>query len=109
MVTNGSAMNSIAQVAPLIINVVGVAVLINYNHEHVTPGDVFALLWIFGVFLARPIRNLPWTLVIFLDGYTSCGRLEKFFRLAEEPLETELPKQIFDQIFLPKLIFLTQR
>jgi len=92
MVTNGSTMNSIAQVAPLILNVVGVVVLIEHNHEHVTPGDVFALLWIFGVFLARPIRNLPWTLVIFLDGYTSCGRLQRFFRLAEESLETEFKK-----------------
>lgn len=98
MVTNGSTMNSIAQVAPLIINVVGVAILINHKHEHVTPGDVFALLWIFGVFLARPIRNLPWTLVIFLDGYTSCGRLEKFFRLTEEPLTTDFTKPSPEQI-----------
>ena len=98
MVTNGSTMNSIAQVAPLILNVVGVAILIKYNHDHVTPGDVFALLWIFGVFLARPIRNLPWTLVIFLDGYTSCGRLEKFFRLTEEPQTTDFTKPSPDQI-----------
>ena len=85
MVTNGSIMNSIAQVAPLLVNVVGVATLIHYRHDDVMPGDIFALLWIFGVFMARPIRNMPWNLVIFLDGQTSCRRLERFFKMPEEP------------------------
>lgn len=89
MVTNGSTMNSIAQVAPLIMNVVGILVLTAAHREQVSPGDVFALLWIFGVFLARPIRNLPWTLVIFMDGRTSCKRLERFFSLAEEPFDKD--------------------
>jgi ABC-type multidrug transport system fused ATPase/permease subunit len=84
MVTNGSTMNSISQVAPLIINVAGVATLVQYKGAAVTAGDIFALLWVFGVFLSRPLRNIPWTLVMFLDGWTSARRLEKFFRLAVE-------------------------
>lgn len=94
MVTNGSVMNSIAQVAPLIVNVVGIATLIHYRHDKVMPGDIFALLWIFGVFMARPIRNMPWNLVIFLDGQTSCRRLQKFFKMPEEPHATPPPPAI---------------
>jgi ATP-binding cassette, subfamily B, multidrug efflux pump len=93
MVTNGSTMNSIAQVAPLLLNVAGVLVLMaNVNDFH--PGDIFLLLWIFGVFLARPIRNLPWALVVFLDGSSSCKRLEKFFRLPEEPQAHGVPSVV---------------
>ena len=88
MVTNGSTMNSIAQVAPLLLNVVGIVSLIHHHRGHISPGDIFALMWVFGVFLARPVRMLPWTLVIFLDGITSCRRLEQFFLLAEEPDHT---------------------
>ena len=84
MVTNGSTMNSISQVAPLIINIAGVAALVSFKGAATSPGDIFALLWVFGVFLSRPMRNVPWTLVIFLDGYTSSKRLENFFRLPSE-------------------------
>ena len=95
MVTNGSIMNSIAQVAPLLVNVVGVAALIHYRNDKVMPGDIFALLWIFGVFMARPIRNMPWNLVIFLDGQTSCRRLQKFFKMQEEPQAQRPPTAIY--------------
>lgn len=84
MVTNGSVLNSIAQVAPLIINAVGIVVLINHKQGAATAGDIFALMWVFGVFMAKPIRSTPWTLVMFLDGHTSCRRLEKFFALLTE-------------------------
>ena len=93
MVTNGSTMNSIAQVAPLLLNVTGVCVLIAYAKDF-KPGDIFLMLWIFGVFLARPIRNLPWALVMFLDGQSSCRRLEKFFRLPEEPHSKGVPSVV---------------
>ena len=85
MVTNGSTMNSIAQVTPLLLNVVGVVALINATHNQVTPGEIFSLLWIFGVFLARPVRMLPWVLVIALDAQTSNKRLRSFFSAEAEP------------------------
>jgi ABC-type multidrug transport system fused ATPase/permease subunit len=84
MVTNGSAMNSLAQVAPLLINVVGIITLVRYLDRPPTPGDIFGLMWVFGVFLARPLRNIPWTLVMYLDGYSSAQRLEEFFSLPVE-------------------------
>lgn len=85
MVTNGSTMNSVAQVAPLLINAVGIATLVQFKEEQVTAGEIFALLWIFGVFLSRPLRMLPWTLVMFLDGHTSCIRLARYFSAETEP------------------------
>jgi ATP-binding cassette subfamily B multidrug efflux pump len=88
MVTNGSTMNSLAQVAPLLINAVGIATLVQYKQTQITAGEIFSLLWIFGVFLARPMRMLPWTLVLFLDGHTSCQRLAKYFGAATEPEST---------------------
>ena len=93
MVSNGSTMNSIAQVAPLLLNVTGICVLMA-NVKDFKPGDIFLMLWIFGVFLARPIRNLPWALVVFLDGSSSCLRLEKFFRLPEEPKGQAVPSVV---------------
>jgi ABC-type multidrug transport system fused ATPase/permease subunit len=45
---------------------------------------VFSLLWIFGVFLVRPIRMLPWAIVVAVDAQTSAKRLETFFGLPAE-------------------------
>jgi len=94
MVTNGSTMNSLAQVAPLLINAVGIATLVQFKEDQITAGEIFALLWIFGVFLSRPMRMLPWTLVLFLDGYTSCVRLEKYFAAATEPDPSKEKNQV---------------
>jgi ATP-binding cassette subfamily B multidrug efflux pump len=40
-----------------------------------TPGELLSLLWILGVFLARPLRQLPWMLVMTFDGLSSLKRL----------------------------------
>jgi len=85
MVTNGSTMNSVAQVAPFLVNVAGVLSFLSITGREVSPGDIFSMLWIFGVFLARPIRMLPWSIVVALDASTSARRLEKFFSLSVEP------------------------
>ncbi|MCA2959354.1 MAG: ABC transporter ATP-binding protein [Silvanigrellales bacterium] len=84
MVTNGSTMNSIAQVAPFLVNVAGVVSFLSVANVTPTPGDVFSLLWIFGVFLVRPIRMLPWAIVVAVDAQTSAKRLETFFGLPAE-------------------------
>ena len=83
MVTNGSTMNSIAQVAPYVVNLAGVLSFLWLSRSAPSPGDVFSLLWVFGVFLARPIRMFPWTLVIAKDASTSALRLQNFFALPE--------------------------
>jgi ATP-binding cassette subfamily B multidrug efflux pump len=84
MVTNGSTMNSIMQVAPQAINVVAFYYLLRSVDRSITPGDIFSLFWIFGIFLMRPLRMLPWTLVTFLDALTSARRIDEFLSLANE-------------------------
>lgn len=84
MVTNGSIMNAIAQAAPLVINAVGVFALIKHANRELTPGDIFGVLWVLGVFLNRPTRMIPWTIVVLLDALTSIRRLEKYFVLDTE-------------------------
>ncbi|MES2746391.1 MAG: ABC transporter ATP-binding protein, partial [Bdellovibrionota bacterium] len=83
MVTNGSGMSAFSQVAPGIISITGIATVV-FTQATVTPGEIFALLWVLSVFLSRPIRSLPFNLVMLLDGLTSCRRLETIFRLPTE-------------------------
>ena len=85
MVTNGSAMSAFSQVAPGLISITGIASVV-FSQASVTPGEIFALLWVLSVFLSRPIRSLPFNLVMLLDGLTSCRRLEVIFRLPTEQL-----------------------
>jgi ABC-type multidrug transport system fused ATPase/permease subunit len=84
MVTNGSTMNSIAQVTPFLVNVAAVSALVKSHHQTLTPGDIFSMLWVFGVFLARPLRTLPFLIATFTDCVTSARRLEAFFQLEED-------------------------
>jgi ATP-binding cassette subfamily B multidrug efflux pump len=83
MVTNGSGMSAFSQVAPGMISITGIATVV-FTKATVTPGEIFALLWVLSVFLSRPIRSLPFNLVMLLDGLTSCKRLEEIFRLPTE-------------------------
>ena len=89
MVTNGSTMNSIMQVAPQLINVAGVVSLLNISSNNITPGDIFSILWIFGIFLTRPLRMFPWAIVKIIDGYTSAKRLENYFNFSSEQIYIE--------------------
>jgi ATP-binding cassette, subfamily B, multidrug efflux pump len=84
LVSLGSLMNSIVQVAPQFVNLIGIITLVNFADKTLTAGAVFSLFWIFGVFLMRPLRVLPWAIVSFLDALSSSRRLEAFLRL---PLE----------------------
>lgn len=86
MVTNGSAMNALAQVVPSFISITGIASIV-FAQGEVSPGEVFGLLWVLSIFLTRPIRSLPFNVVVFLDGRTSCQRLERLFALPRENLE----------------------
>ncbi|MBC7659106.1 MAG: ABC transporter ATP-binding protein [Chitinophagaceae bacterium] len=83
MVTNGSGMSAFAQVAPSLISITGIASVV-FTHTDVTPGEIFALLWVLSIFLSRPIRSLPFNLVMFLDGLSSARRLQTLFAM---PLE----------------------
>jgi ATP-binding cassette subfamily B multidrug efflux pump len=83
MVTNGSAMSAFAQVAPSIISITGIATVV-FSQRTVSPGEIFALLWVLSIFLSRPIRSLPFNLVMLLDGLSSCRRLQNLFALPTE-------------------------
>jgi ATP-binding cassette subfamily B multidrug efflux pump len=86
MVTNGQFMNAFGSSINFVINLVGVATLVYFRAAPVTPGELFALLWIFGVFLQRPFRQIPWFFTFSLDSYSSIRRLERFMNRPSDPI-----------------------
>jgi len=78
MLTNGQLMNAFGSSINFVLNLVGVASLIYLSHQKVTPGELLAMLWIFGVFLARSFRQIPWFFTFTFDSLTSMRRLERF-------------------------------
>jgi ABC-type multidrug transport system fused ATPase/permease subunit len=112
MVTNGQFMNAYGSSINFLINLAAIAFLVFVKDREgfagaesggrsvVSPGELFALLWIFGVFLQRSFRQLPWFFTFLLDSATSFRRLERHFArpsdagsfaLRQEKLST-LPK-----------------
>ncbi len=83
MLANGQMMGAIGSSMSFFINLSGVASIVLIRQGDVTPGELLALLWIFGVFLARPFRQTPWMLTWGLDALTSLRRLEKFLSSEE--------------------------
>lgn len=79
MVTNGQTMNAIASSITFVLNVVALASLVFYSKHSMTGGELLALLWIVGVFLVRPFRQMPWFFTFAFDSWTSLKRLEAFF------------------------------
>jgi ATP-binding cassette, subfamily B, multidrug efflux pump len=88
MVTNGQTMNSFGSTISFFINIAGVATLISSSHGEMNPGQIFAMLWIFGVVRARPFRQIPWMFTMGLDALTSIHRVEKFLSEGDEGEET---------------------
>lgn len=84
MVTNGQVMNSISTSITFVLNVVTLGSLIYYSKRQVTGGELLALLWIVGVFLTRPFRQMPWFFTFGFDSWTSLQRLESFLRVENE-------------------------
>ncbi len=85
MVTNGQLMGAFGSSISFVINLAGVASLIYLRPGQVSPGELFALLWIFGVFLARPFRQIPWIFTFSFDSLTSLRRLERFLDRPADP------------------------
>ena len=78
MVTNGQTMNSIATSITFILNVVVLMSLINTQGHQFTSGEILALLWIVGIFLTKPFRQMPWFFTFAFDSWTSLKRLEDY-------------------------------
>lgn len=81
MVTNGQVMNSIASSITFILNAVTLGSLIYFSKHSFTGGELLALLWIVGVFLQRPFRQMPWFFTFAFDSWTSLRRLENFLNV----------------------------
>ncbi|MGZ3749581.1 MAG: ABC transporter transmembrane domain-containing protein, partial [Pseudobdellovibrionaceae bacterium] len=84
MVTNGQIMNSISTSITFVLNVVTLVSLIYYSKRQVTSGELLALLWIVGVFLTRPFRQMPWFFTFGFDSWTSLQRLESFLKITND-------------------------
>lgn len=84
MVTNGQIMNSVSTSITFVLNVVTLSSLIYFTKRDVTSGELLALLWIVGVFLTRPFRQMPWFFTFAFDSWTSLHRLESFLRIKNE-------------------------
>ncbi len=83
MVTNGQMMGSFGSSVNFFLNLVAVMTLGRLKGDTATPGDYFALLWIFGVFLSRPFRQVPWIFTFTFDGWTSLKRIENYLNRFE--------------------------
>ncbi len=81
MVANGQFMNSVAGSSMFVLNILAVLWVFRAREAQGAPppsaGELLSLLWILGVFLARPLRQLPWVFVISMDAITSTQRLQK--------------------------------
>ncbi|MBX3041748.1 MAG: ABC transporter ATP-binding protein [Bdellovibrionaceae bacterium] len=78
MVTNGQIMNTVATSVTFFLNIVTLGTLVVWYKQALSPGEVFALLWILGVFLTRPFRQMPWFFTFAFDAWTSLTRLQRF-------------------------------
>ena len=85
MVTNGQLMGAFGSSISFVINLVGVASLVLVRGGDLKPGELFALLWIFGVFLARAFRSIPWIFTFSMDSLTSIKRIERFLARVSDP------------------------
>lgn len=84
MVTNGQVMNSITSSVTFFLNIISLLTLLYLSHITPTRGELLALLWIIGIFLTRPFRQMPWFFTFAFDGWTSIKRLENFLQQTQE-------------------------
>lgn len=78
MVTNGQMMNAVASSITFVLNVVTLSSLVYFSKKPFTSGELLALLWIVGIFLTRPFRQMPWFFTFAFDSWTSVQRLQDF-------------------------------
>lgn len=81
MVTNGQVMNAITSHATFIFNIAAGFILISWQKRTLTAGEIWALFWVLGLFLNRPLRQLPWFFTFGFDAFTSSKRLQHFLDL----------------------------
>lgn len=81
MVTNGQVMNSISSSLTFVLNILVLFTVVSQKDRLITSGELFASLWVVGVFLTRPFRQMPWFFTFAFDGWTSIQRLQNFLNI----------------------------
>ena len=97
MVSNGQTMASIGASIGFFLNLAGIFALVKMRPEgQLSPGELTATFWALGVYLAKPLRGVPWILTFTMDSYTSIKRIETFLALKSENIRvassTEVPR-----------------
>lgn len=77
MVTNGQIMNSFSSSITYWLNLLVIIYFLMTSIENLQKNDILVLIWVVGVFLSRPLRQLPWLLTMFFDALTSVKRLHQ--------------------------------
>lgn len=81
MLHNGQVMNSVSSSVTFWLNLALLGFFIWVYDKNFTKADIIALLWVTTVFLARPLRQLPWFFTFLFDAWTSYKRLADFLSL----------------------------
>jgi len=90
MVSNGQTMASIGASIGFFLNLAGIYALVKMRPEsQLSPGELTATFWALGVYLAKPLRGIPWILTFTMDSYTSIKRVERFLGLKSEGIHVE--------------------
>ena len=81
MVTNGQIMNSFSASITFWLNLLVLVFILFTFSDRINKSDILVLLWVMGIFLSRPLRQLPWLLTMFFDALTSVNRLFDFYKI----------------------------
>ncbi len=81
MLNNGQTMNAIASSITFVLNVTVLLSMVTSHQAKITPGALLALLWVVGVFLTRPFRQMPWFFTFLFDGTSSLRRASDLFKI----------------------------
>lgn len=104
MVTNGQVMNAVSSSITFILNLVALGTLVFFSKHEITSGELLALLWIVGIFLTRPFRQMPWFFTFAFDSWTSLKRLENFLNTKNNETDESMvppptPQQRRDDLY----------
>lgn len=84
MVTNGQIMNSFSSSITFWLNLLVLIYFLTTSIEGLKKEDLLVLIWVVGIFLSRPLRQLPWLLTMFFDALTSVKRMNQILTLQNQ-------------------------
>jgi len=75
MVTNGQSMNAINSSLTFFLNILAIQFVISSSNIYFNKSHLLSLLWIVGIFLTKPFRQMPWLFMFLFDSWTSIKRI----------------------------------